>query len=163
MLHPDFQYEPAAVPKLVAPLLAGEGDIAFGSRFAQGADPRDGGMPNYRYWGNRITTWWENLCLGSHFSELHSGMRAYTRSALLRIPYGTYADDFVFDSQLMIDAMRLGLRVAEVPIPTRYTTESSSTSVYASLRYVAVTAWLALRAGSERWKRRPLPALREQP
>jgi hypothetical protein len=164
MLHPDFQYEPASVPKLVAPLVAGEADIAFGSRFAEGADPRHGGMPSYRYWGNRLTTWWENLCLGSSFTELHSGMRAYRRAALLRLPYNDYADDFVFDSQLIIDAVRLGMRVSEVPIPTRYTTESSSTSIPASLRYVGVTAWLAAKAALARSLGRwPQRLAQEQP
>jgi glycosyltransferase involved in cell wall biosynthesis len=136
MLHPDYQYEPNAVPLLVATILSGYADMTFGSRFAGLSDPREGGMPLYRYLGNRLTSILENLILGSRFTELHSGMRAYARDCLLSLPFQNYSDDFLFDSQLLIDAVTLGLSVVEVPIPTRYTKESSSISVVASLRYV---------------------------
>jgi len=74
--------------------------------------------------------------LGSRFTEMHSGMRAYTRRCLLSLPFEGYSDDFVFDSQLLIDAVTLGQRVVEVPIPTRYTKEASSISIGTSLRYI---------------------------
>jgi 2-polyprenyl-3-methyl-5-hydroxy-6-metoxy-1,4-benzoquinol methylase len=137
MLHPDYQYDPTAVPLLIAPLLAGRADMTFGSRFAGLSDPRGGGMPLYRYFGNRTTTTLENLMLGSRFTELHSGLRAYTRRCLLELPILRYTNDFAFDSQLLVDAVTTGQRVVEVPIPTRYTKESSSISVGRSLRYVA--------------------------
>jgi 2-polyprenyl-3-methyl-5-hydroxy-6-metoxy-1,4-benzoquinol methylase len=137
MLHPDYQYDPTAVPLLIAPLLAGRADMTFGSRFAGLSDPRGGGMPLYRYLGNRTATTLENLMLGSRFTELHSGLRAYTRRCLLELPILRYSDDFAFDSQLMVDAVTTGQRVVEVPIETRYTKESSSISVARSLRYVA--------------------------
>jgi 2-polyprenyl-3-methyl-5-hydroxy-6-metoxy-1,4-benzoquinol methylase len=137
MLHPDYQYDPTAVPLLIAPLLAGRADMTFGSRFAGLSDPRGGGMPLYRYLGNRTATTLENLMLGSRFTELHSGLRAYTRRCLLELPILRYSDDFVFDSQLIVDAVTTGQRVVEVPIETRYTKESSSISVARSLRYVA--------------------------
>ncbi|MDX6547195.1 MAG: hypothetical protein QOG33_745 [Gaiellales bacterium] len=136
MLHPDYQYDPTAVPLLIAPLLAGRADMTFGSRFAGLSDPRGGGMPLYRYLGNRTATTLENLMLGSRFTELHSGLRAYTRRCLLDLPFLSYTDDFAFDSQLLVDAVTAGQRVVEVPIPTRYTKESSSISVMRSLRYV---------------------------
>jgi glycosyltransferase involved in cell wall biosynthesis len=136
MLHPDYQYEPKAVPLLLAPILSGDADMTFGSRFAGLSDPRDGGMPVYRYVGNRVTSILENLILGTRFTELHSGMRAYTRECLLALPFRGYSDEYLFDSQLLIDAVTLGQRVVEVPIPTRYTKESSSIAVGASLRYV---------------------------
>jgi glycosyltransferase involved in cell wall biosynthesis len=136
MLHPDYQYEPKAVPLLLAPILSGDADMTFGSRFAGLSDPREGGMPMYRYVGNRVTSILENLMLGSRFTEMHSGMRAYTRPCLLTLPFDRYSDDFVFDSQLLIDAVTLGQRVIEVPIPTRYTKEASSISIGLSLRYV---------------------------
>lgn len=137
MVHPDYQYDPAAVPLLTAPILAGDADMTFGSRFAGLGDPRGGGMPMYRYVGNRISTTVENLLLGSRFTETHSGLRAYTRECLLSLPFLRYSDDFAFDSQLLIDAVTSGQRVVEVPIPTRYTEESSSISVLRSMRYVA--------------------------
>ncbi|MDQ3983164.1 MAG: glycosyltransferase family 2 protein, partial [Actinomycetota bacterium] len=136
MLHPDYQYEPKSVPLLIAPILAGEADMTFGSRFAGLGDPMAGGMPLYRFVGNRLTTTLENLLLGSRFSEMHSGMRAYTRDCLLALPFLGYSEDFGFDTQLMVDAVTSGLRVVEVPIPTRYTKESSSISIVKSLKYV---------------------------
>jgi glycosyltransferase involved in cell wall biosynthesis len=162
LLHPDYQYDPKTLSALVEPLLAGRADFTFGSRFARGADPRDGGMPLYRYVGNRLTTAIENLMLGTHFAELHSGLKAYTSDFLRRIDYHAYSDDFVFDSQMIIDAVLSGARVEEVPIPTRYTEESSSISVGRSLRYIALTVVelarlkrrhaRAGRAGARRWR-----------
>lgn len=153
LLHPDYQYDPKAVPLLIAPILAGDADMTFGSRFAGLGDPRGGGMPRYRYWGNRFTTMVENLALGTRFSEMHSGLRAYTRRCLLSLPFTEYSDDFTFDSQFLVDAVVTGKRVVEVPIPTRYTKESSSISVLRSLRYVFNSmryAW----GQSTRWGRR---------
>lgn len=149
LLHPDYQYDPKAVPLLIAPILAGHADMTFGSRFAGQGDPRAGGMPVYRYYGNRLTTILENLLLGTHFTEMHSGMRAYTGECLQRRPFLSYSDDFLFDSQLLIDAVMARERVVEVPIPTRYTKESSSISIVRSVRYVALSVAYAARA---RWR-----------
>ncbi len=153
MLHPDYQYEPEAVPLLIAPILAGRADMTFGSRFAGLGDPLSGGMPIYRYLGNRITTTLENLMLGSRFTETHSGMRAYTREALLSLPFLRYSNDFVFDSQLLVDAVTSGLRVVEVPIPTRYTKESSSIAIGSSVRYVSSSLAYCARRSRERGRR----------
>ena len=136
LLHPDYQYEPKAVPLLIAPILAGDADMTFGSRFAGVSDPRAGGMPMYRFIGNRITTIMQNLIIGCRFTEMHSGMRAYTRRCLQEIPFMGYSDDFFFDQQFLVDALLSGQRVVEVPIPTRYTKESSSISILRSLKYV---------------------------
>ena len=153
LLHPDYQYDPKAVPLLIAPILAGDADMTFGSRFAGLGDPRAGGMPRYRYWGNRLTTTIENVALGTHFSEMHSGLRAYTRECLLSLPFLDYSNDFFFDAQFLVDAVIGGQRVVEIPIPTRYTKESSSISILRSLKYV----WQSMRyawAQSRRWGRR---------
>ncbi|MGH2636354.1 MAG: glycosyltransferase family 2 protein [Actinomycetota bacterium] len=159
LLHPDYQYDPEAVPLLVAPLLAGRADMTFGSRFAGLGDPIGGGMPLYRYVGNRMTTALENLMLGSRFTEMHSGMRAYSRDCLLSLPFLTYSNGFSFDSQFMVDAVTSGLRVVEVPIPTRYTEESSSIGIGRSLRYVATSlaycAWRTAERG-RRGRRSPV-------
>lgn len=152
LLHPDFQYDPVSVPSLIAPIKAGEADMTFGSRFADGADPRRGGMPQYRYVGNRLTTMVENRLLGTHFSEMHSGMRAYTREVLEALPFKQYSDDFAFDTQLLVGAHLRGMRIREVAIPTRYTAESSSISIPRSLRYVFRSVdicWRARRQGTE--------------
>jgi Glycosyl transferase family 2 len=153
LLHPDYQYEPKAVPLLIAPIIAGDADMTFGSRFAGLGDPIGGGMPLYRFVGNRVTTIAENLMMGSRFSELHSGLRAYTRRCLLSLPVLSYSDDFVFDSQLLIDAVTLGQRVVEVPIPTRYTKESSSIAVGRSLAYILGTLGYCARRTATRGRR----------
>jgi len=153
LLHPDYQYEPKAVPLLIAPILAGDADMTFGSRFAGLADPIGGGMPLYRYVGNRLTTIAENLMLGSRFSELHSGLRAYTRRCLLSLPILRYSNDFLFDSQLLIDAVTTGQRVVEVPIPTRYTKESSSINVGSSLDYIVKSLAYCSQAVASRGRR----------
>jgi hypothetical protein len=153
LLHPDYQYEPKAVPLLIAPILAGDADMTFGSRFAGLGDPIGGGMPVYRYIGNRVTTVMENLMLGSRFSEMHSGLRAYTRRCLLSLPFLSYSDDFVFDSQILIDGVTSGQRVVEVPIPTRYTMESSSISIGRSTRYIAASLAYCARRVAERGRR----------
>jgi 2-polyprenyl-3-methyl-5-hydroxy-6-metoxy-1,4-benzoquinol methylase len=153
LLHPDYQYDPKAVPLLIAPILAGYADMTFGSRFAGQSDPRAGGMPLYRYLGNRVTTVTENLMLGSRFTEMHSGLRAYTRRCLLSLPFLRYGDDFSFDSQLLVDAATAGVRIVEVPIPTRYTRESSSISIGRSLRYVAQSVTYCARQTAVRGRR----------
>jgi 2-polyprenyl-3-methyl-5-hydroxy-6-metoxy-1,4-benzoquinol methylase len=161
LLHPDYQYDPKTVPLLIAPILAGHADMTFGSRFAGLGDPRGGGMPLYRFIGNRVTTTLENLMLGSRFTDMHSGLRAYTRDCLLSLPFLRYADDFSFDSQLLVDAVTSGQRVVEVPIPTRYAEESSSISIGGSLDYVWHTLAYCARQAVARGRRgrRSPPAL----
>ncbi|HEY7874774.1 MAG TPA: bifunctional glycosyltransferase/class I SAM-dependent methyltransferase, partial [Actinomycetota bacterium] len=164
MLHPDYQYEPKAVPLLIAPILAGDADMTFGSRFAGLSDPRAGGMPLYRYIGNRVTTMLQNWMLGSRFTEMHSGMRAYTRDCLLSMPFLRYSDDFLFDEQFMVDAVTSGQRVVEVPIPTRYTKESSSISVIRSIKYVARGVAYCARQSAARGRRgRKWPVTAREP
>ncbi len=146
LLHADYQYDPKSIVRLVEPILAGRADFTFGSRFAKNADPRKGGMPLYRYWGNKFTTFVENVMLGTHFSELHSGFKAYRRNMLERLNYHAYSDDFVFDSQMLVDAVLHHVPIEEVPIPTRYTLESSSISVRRSLAYIGLTVYELFRA-----------------
>jgi glycosyltransferase involved in cell wall biosynthesis len=154
LLHPDYQYDPKAVPALAAPILAGTADFTFGSRFACTGDPRAGGMPGYRYWGNRATTVVENFLLGTHFTEMHSGMKAYSRRFLESVPFETYSDDFVFDTEVLVAAVVGGFRIQEVAIPTRYTKESSSINVKRSLEYMVRSIGVCFEAR----RRRALPA-----
>lgn len=145
LLHPDYQYDPKMLTDLVKPVLEGRADFTFGSRFAKGGDPLAGGMPLYRYVGNRLLTGIENLLLGTNFTELHSGYKAYSRRFLETIPYHTYSNKFVFDSQTVIDAVLLGLMIVEIPIPTRYTEESSSVDILNSLLYMGQTLAYLIR------------------
>jgi glycosyltransferase involved in cell wall biosynthesis len=146
LLHPDYQYAPHKIPELVAPIREGRADFVFGSRFKDGGKPMAGGMPFYRYVGNRLTTALENYYLKTSFSELHSGMKAYSRRFLQLINYHQFSDLFVFDSQMLIRAVLLEFRIKEIAIPTRYAEDSSSVDVFNSLRYILET-FLALRAG----------------
>ncbi|MBW3593947.1 MAG: glycosyltransferase family 2 protein [Actinobacteria bacterium] len=153
LLHGDFQYDPASLPLLVAPLLVEAADMTFGSRFASDGDPLAGGMPLYRFVGNRMTTVLENTLLGTRFTDMHSGMRAFNRKCLLSLPFLSYRNDFAFDKQTTVDAVMTGLRVTEIPIPTRYDHESSSIPTIGSFRYVWHSLAYTSRAALERGRR----------
>lgn len=135
MLHPDGQYDPTLLPDLVRPILRDEADMVLGSRFLDPGGARMGGMPLYKYVANRFLTKVENRVLRREFSELHTGYRAYSRGLLLTIPYLRNADDFVFDTQVIAQAVYWKMRIAEVPVATRYFPEASSASLRQSLVY----------------------------
>jgi glycosyltransferase involved in cell wall biosynthesis len=120
MLHGDGQYAPESLPEMVAPIVDGRADAVFGSRIMIKGAARKGGMPLYKYVGNRILTRFENAALGTDLSEFHSGYRAYSVNALKRIPFERNSDGFNFDTQIIIQLHDAGLRIVEVPIPTYY-------------------------------------------
>jgi SAM-dependent methyltransferase len=120
MLHGDGQYAPESLPDIVAPLIAGEADAVFGSRIMIKGAARKGGMPLYKFVGNRVLSRFENAALGTELSEFHSGYRAYAVSALKQIPFERNSDGFNFDTQIIIQLHDAGMRIAEVPIPTYY-------------------------------------------
>jgi glycosyltransferase involved in cell wall biosynthesis len=120
LLHGDGQYAPEALPKLVAPLRDGEADAVFGSRMMTPAGALKGGMPLYKYVGNRILTRIQNALLGSRLTEFHSGYRVYSIQALKRIPLQLNSNDFHFDTEIIIQLLNAGLRIVELPIPTYY-------------------------------------------
>ena len=120
MLHGDGQYAPESLPDLLEPLLKGEADAVFGSRIMIKGAARKGGMPLYKYVGNRILSRFENAALGTDLTEFHSGYRAYSVEALKRIPFELNSNGFNFDTQIIIQMHDAGMRIAEVPIPTYY-------------------------------------------
>ena len=120
MLHGDGQYAPESLPDILAPLLAEEADAVFGSRIMIKGAARQGGMPLYKYLGNRVLSRFENAALGTDLSEFHSGYRAYSVAALKQIPFERNSDGFNFDTQIIIQLHDAGMRIAEVPIPTYY-------------------------------------------
>ena len=120
MLHGDGQYAPESLPEILAPLLADEADAVFGSRIMIKGAARKGGMPLYKYVGNRILSRFENAALGTDLSEFHSGYRAYSVAALKQLPFEQNSDGFNFDTQIIIQLHDAGMRIAEVPIPTYY-------------------------------------------
>jgi len=135
MLHPDGQYDPALIPELIGPILRGDADLSLGSRMIIPGGARRGGMPLYRFVSNKVLTRIENAVLGTSFSELHTGYRAYSRHFLETVPFLRNSNDFVFDTQVIAQAVAFGMRVAEVPIETRYHADASSTSMQANIRY----------------------------
>lgn len=152
MLHPDGQYEPTLIPRLVEPILRGEADLVLGSRFAQPGLARSGGMPLYKYVANRALTEVENAILGTKLTEMHTGYRAYSRKLLLTVPFLRNALDFSFDSELIMQAVHFGLPIAEVPARSRYFDDASSTSfkqasIYGLKTLLAAARFLLHRAG----------------
>lgn len=135
MLHPDGQYDPALLPDLIAPIASGAADMVLGSRMLNPGQARAGGMPLYRFVANKFLTAVENAALDQSFSELHSGYRAYSRSFLEKVPFLRNSNDFVFDTQVIAQAVAFNQRIAEVPIHTRYHPDASSTSLPASIAY----------------------------
>ena len=120
LLHGDGQYAPEYLEEIVAPLERGECDAVLGSRMMVKGDARKGGMPLYKYVGNRILTRFENALLGTSLSEFHSGYRAYSVKALASVAFERNSDDFDFDTQVIIQLVDAGKRIIEVPIPTYY-------------------------------------------
>jgi 2-polyprenyl-3-methyl-5-hydroxy-6-metoxy-1,4-benzoquinol methylase len=120
LLHGDGQYAPECLPDLVAPLERGECDAVFGSRMMVSGAAREGGMPLYKYVGNRILTAFENRMLNTTLTEFHSGYRAYAVPVLESIPFERNSDGFDFDTEIIIQLVDAGKRIVEVPIPTYY-------------------------------------------
>jgi 2-polyprenyl-3-methyl-5-hydroxy-6-metoxy-1,4-benzoquinol methylase len=120
LLHGDGQYAPELLPEIVAPLERGECDAVFGSRMMTKGDARKGGMPLYKYLGNRVLTTVENRALGSSLTEFHSGYRAYRVAALADLELAGSSDGFDFDTQIIIQLLDKNKKIVEIPIPTYY-------------------------------------------
>ena len=151
MLHPDGQYDPAIIPNLCRVIEDGEADIVLGSRWL-GLDPAKAGMPWWKRLGNRFLTAAENRVLGLRLSEYHTGYRAYSRRFLEAIPFMENSNDFVFDTQVLIQAATFGFRIGEVPAIGKYHADASSISFSTSTIYGlktlgALVRYVAHRAG----------------
>ena len=120
VLHADGKYAPEILNQLLESLENGTADMVLGSRMAHGGDPLAGGMPIYKFVGNKILTWIENLLIGTRLSELHSGYRLYNCDALKKIPFLLNSDEWHFDTEVLIQFHEAGLRIAESPSPTYY-------------------------------------------
>jgi len=134
MVHPDYQYDPRLVTAMGSMIASGVYDMVLGSRILGGGALR-GGMPVWRYVANRLLTASENLLLGSKLSEFHTGYRAYSRATLESIPWRRNSDDFVFDNQLLAQALIGGSQVGEISVPTKYFDDASSINFRRSVRY----------------------------
>jgi glycosyltransferase involved in cell wall biosynthesis len=131
MLHGDGQYAPEALATLLEPLEKGEADAVFGSRMMQRGALK-GGMPMYKYLGNKFLTFLENFLLGMKLTEFHSGYRLYSTHALKKIPFNLNTNDFHFDTDIIVQFKEAGLKIVERPIPTYYGDEISHVN---SLKY----------------------------
>ncbi len=120
LVHGDGQYAPECLPDLVRPLREGEADAVFGSRMLERGAALRGGMPLYKFVGNRVLTWFQNRMLGSALSEFHSGYRVYAVSSLRQLPFALNTNDFHFDTEIIIELLFARLRIKELPIPTYY-------------------------------------------
>jgi glycosyltransferase involved in cell wall biosynthesis len=146
MVHPDYQYSPLLVPAMAAMIAYGEYDMVLGSRIlAQDSVAR--GMPRYKYVSNRFLTLVENIALSHKLSEYHTGLRAFSSELLAGLPIERNSDDFVFDNQIIAQAIVAGARIGEVSCPTRYMEEASSINLRRSIKY----GFGVLRTSADYW------------
>jgi len=134
MVHPDYQYSPKLVAAMASMIASGHYDMVLGSRIL-GGRARLGGMPLYKYVANRGLTAFENLLLGAKLSEFHTGFRAFSRRLLETLPLQANSDDFVFDNEMIAQALFFGFTLGEISCPTRYFAEASSIGFLRSCRY----------------------------
>lgn len=139
MLHPDYQYDPKLIPHLIDFIKNGYFDVMLGSRIRTRQEALEGGMPPYKYYANRGLTFCQNLITGQNLGEWHSGMRVYSRRVLEAVPFGAFSNDFVFDTQMLLGAIKKGFRIGDVPVPVRYFPDASSINFVRSLKYGLLT------------------------
>jgi len=144
MVHPDYQYDPTLLPQIIRPIVEGTADVVLGSRL-MGSNPIAQGMPWWKYYANRFLTGLENRAFGLRLSEYHTGYRAFRRGVLELVNFEMNADAFIFDQEIIAQIVNLGLRIAEIPVPTRYFVQASSASFWQSSRYGFSILWLLLR------------------
>jgi glycosyltransferase involved in cell wall biosynthesis len=150
LLHGDGQYAPEVMQELIAPLERGEADMVMGSRMMIKGAARKGNMPLYKFVGNKILTWTENALIGQSFTEFHSGYRAYSVAALRQIPLETMTTNWHFDTQVILEFLKRGFRIVEVPIPTYYGDEICHVNgIPYAMHCVAEAFGYALR---DRWR-----------
>ena len=134
MIHPDYQYSPKLVTAMASMVASGHYDVVLGSRILSG-ETLKGGMPLYKYAANRFLTLMENLLVGIKLSEYHTGFRAFSRQVLTTLPLERNSDDFVFDNEMLIQAVYFGFRIGEISCPTRYFEDASSINFSRSVKY----------------------------
>ncbi len=154
MIHPDYQYDSSLVPAIVGLLRGDHCDVLLGNRIRSRREALAGGMPVYKYLANRLLTIVENLWTGENLGEWHSGLRAYKREVLETIPWGGNSDDFVFDSQFLVQCVHFGFRIGDLPVPVRYMREASSINFTRSMEYGMLTLEVFIRWTLHKWNLR---------
>jgi len=155
MLHPDHQYDSRLVPELVRPIFDGQADMVMGSRIMNGR-ALEGGMPLWKFLANRALTILENVIFRARLTDCHSGFRAYSRKFLETVPFVLNSDDFVFDSQMIAQAVHFGFKIGEIPVQARYFPEASSvnfkvSSIYGLKTLGVLTRYILQRLGLVRF------------
>jgi glycosyltransferase involved in cell wall biosynthesis len=135
MIHPDYQYDARVIPHAVGIVELGICDVVLGNRVRSRAEAVGSGMPWWKYMANRGLTLIENLALGQNLGEFHSGFRVYRREVLETIRFEENSDDFVFDTQFLVQCVAQGFRLGDVPVPVRYFKEASSINFRRSTVY----------------------------
>jgi glycosyltransferase involved in cell wall biosynthesis len=135
MIHPDYQYDSRIIPHAVGFIELGICDVVLGSRIRSRDEALTGGMPVYKYLSNRFLTAIENLALGQNLGDFHSGFRVYRREVLETIPFEKNSDDFLFDTQFLVQSIHAGFRLGDIPVPVRYFEEASSINFRKSAVY----------------------------
>lgn len=141
MVHPDYQYDSRVLMLAIGFIKLGICDVVLGSRIRTRQEALDGGMPLVKYLANRGLTTIENIALGQNVGDFHSGFRAYGRNVLETVPFERNSDDFVFDSQFLVQCVHWGFRLGDVPVPVRYFDEASSINFRRSSIYAFQTLW----------------------
>lgn len=134
MVHPDFQYDPSFIPEMIQPIVRGECDAVFGSRMHTKRNALLGGMPYWKFVANIFLTRLENLVLRMNLTEYHSGFRAYGKK-VLELPLHLNSNDFVFDTEIIVQMKVAGMKIKEIPITTRYFAEASMIGFWRSVKY----------------------------
>jgi glycosyltransferase involved in cell wall biosynthesis len=150
MLHPDYQYEPRLITAMAAMVASGVYDVVIGSRIL-GNTALAGGMPRYKYVANRVLTAIQNLIVGAKLSEFHTGYRAFSRRVLETLPLAANSSGFVFDNQMLVQALAFGMRIGEISCPTRYFEDASEISFGRSIAYGLGVLWTSLQYRMWRW------------
>jgi len=150
MLHPDYQYSPRLITAMASMVVSGHYDVVLGSRILSG-QARAGGMPLYKYVANRFLTLVENIVLGAKLSEYHTGFRAFSREVLETLPLQANSDDFVFDNEMLAQAVYFGFRIGEISCPTRYFDDASSINFRRSVKYGFGVLSTSMKFLLQRW------------
>jgi len=159
MVHPDYQYSPKLVAAMASMIASGHYDVVLGSRILGGGAMK-GGMPLYKYIANRFLTLVENMALGVKLSEYHTGFRAFTREVLETLPLEENSDDFVFDSEMLVQSVFFGFRLGELSCPTRYFKEASSINFTRSVKYGFGVLGSVVKYLAGRWRLKEYAFLR---
>ena len=139
MIHPDYQYDATLTKELIRPIIQKRFEIMLGSRIRSRKEALAGGMPWWKYYGNRFLTVLENIILGLNLSEYHTGFRAYSVKALQKIPFMRMSNNFVFDQEILVAAAANKFKIGEIAVPVRYFPEASSAGFVRSVEYGIMT------------------------